>query len=257
MDLFRLTISTLLARKMWVVILLVAIITPIVFPLFTPYETNASLLEPARAQTAWTCAWIIGILWTLSQAARFGESNSRSGIGSYFRSQGLGSLRQIFAIWSAIMLFLLPVVLIAIGTCLLFAMPADSQEASMWVWTNLQFATLFLLTIGPLALLGVGLGSRFGALVGYVAPTGLCLYGLYGVTYLGMTIRLRDDNKLLEWLYAVSPQYHLADLTPRLIFKMGHLPWPDFAGFFLYFLAITLVLGSFATLLFRTDPLRN
>ena len=113
------------------------------------------------------------------------------------------------------------------------------------------------LHLAHLALLGVGLGSRFGALVGYVAPTGLCLYGLYGVTYLGMTIRLRDDNKLLEWLYAVSPQYHLADLTPRLIFKMGHLPWPDFAGFFLYFLAITLVLGSFATLLFRTDPLRN
>ena len=56
MDLFRLTISTLMARRMWVVVLLVAIITPIVFPLFTPYETNTALLEPARAQTAWTCA---------------------------------------------------------------------------------------------------------------------------------------------------------------------------------------------------------
>ena len=113
------------------------------------------------------------------------------------------------------------------------------------------------LPVGPLALLGVGLGSRFGTLIGYVAPTGLCLYGLYGVTYLSMTIRLRDDNKILEWLYASSPQYHLADLTPRLIFKMGHLPWADFAGFLLYFLAITLVLGCFATFLFRTDPLRN
>ena len=95
MDLFRLTISTLMARRMWVVVLLVAIITPIVFPLFTPHETNTTLLEPARAQTAWTCAWLIGILWTLSQAARFGESNSRSGIGSYFRAQGVGSLEGL------------------------------------------------------------------------------------------------------------------------------------------------------------------
>ncbi|MAF22837.1 MAG: hypothetical protein CMP26_09605 [Roseibacillus sp.] len=256
-SLFRLTIATMLARKMWVVVLLASILTPIIFPLLTPYETNITLLEPARAQTAWTCTWIVAILWTLSQAARFGESNSNSGMGSYFRSQGVGALRQIFALWGAVMLSLLPVVLISVGVCLIFAMPADPKEASMWVWTNLQFATLLLLAIGPLALLGVGASSRFGALIGYVVPTGLCLYGLYGVTYLGMTIRLRDDNKILEWLYALSPQYHLADLTPRLIFKMGHLPWPEFSGFLLYFLAITVVASSLATLLFRTDPLGN
>ena len=249
--------ATMFARKMWVVVILASILTPLIFPLFTPYETNTALLEPARAQTAWSCTWIVAILWTLSQAARFGESNSNSGMGSYFRSQGVGSLRQIFALWSAVMLSLLPVVLISTGVCLIFAMPADPKEASMWVWTNLQFATLLLLAIGPLALLGVGVSSRCGALIGYVVPTGLCLYGLYGVTYLGMTIRLRDDNKILEWLYALSPQYHLADLTPRLIFKMGHLPWSEFSGFLLYFFAITIVASSLATLLFRTDPLGN
>ena len=195
--LFRLTIATMLARKMWVVVLLVSIITPIVFPLFTPYESNTALLEPARAQTAWTCTWMVAVFWTLSQAARFGESNSNTGMGSYFRSQGVGSLRQIFAIWSAVILSLLPIVLMSVATCLIFAMPADPKEASMWVRTNLQFATLLLLTIGPLTLLGIGAASRFGALIGYVVPTALCLYGLYGVTYLGMTIRLRDDNKIL------------------------------------------------------------
>ena len=257
MDLFRLTVATLLARKMWVVAIFAAIITPLVFPLFTPHEANTMLLEPARAQAAWTCTWFIGILWTLSQAARFGDSNSRTGVGAYFRAQGVGSLRQIFGIWSAIMLFLLPVVIIAVGTCLLFAMPADAREGTMWVWTNLQFAALFLFTIGPLALLGVGLASRFGALIGYLLPTGLCLYGLYGVTRLGMMIRLRDDNKLVEWIYSISPHYHLADLTPRLIFKMGHIPWAEFGLFLCYFTTITVVLCSSATLLFRTDPLRN
>lgn len=257
MDLFRLTFSTLLARKMWVVALLSAIVMPIVFPYFAPYETNVKLLPPARAQTAWTITWILGILWTLSQAARFGDSNSRTGIGAYFRSQGCGPLRQIFGIWGAIMLFLLPVVACAVIICFVFAMPADPNEASMWVATNLQFAVLFLLTIGPLALLGVGLASRFGALVGYLMPTALCLYGLYGVGYIGMTIRLRGDNRLLEWIYSFSPQYHLADLTPRLIFKMGQLPSADFLNYTAYFIAVTLVIGSFATLLFRTDPLRN
>jgi len=257
MDLFRLTFSTLLARKMWVVVLLAAVAMPLVFPYFTPHETKTSLLEPARAQTAWNVTWLIGIFWTLSQAARFGDSNSRTGIGAYFRSQGCGPLKQIFGMWGAIMLFLIPVVAVAVVICLLFAMPSKSQEASMWVNTNLQFAALYLITIGPLALLGVGLASRFGALVGYVLPTSLCVYGLYGVGYLGMTIKLRDDNPLLEWIYALSPQYHLADLTPRLIFKMGHLPSADFLGFLGYFAAVTLVLGTFATLLFRTDPLRN
>ena len=122
--------------------------------------------------------------------------------------------------------------------------------------TNLQFAVLFLLTIGPLALLGVGLASRFGSLIGYIVPTFLCLYGLYGVGYLGMTIKMRD-NRALEWIYALSPQYHLADLTPRLIFKMGNLPSGDFVSYLIYFAAVMLVVGASATLLFRTDPLCN
>jgi hypothetical protein len=254
MDLFRLTFTTLIARKVWVVAILAAVLFPLVAPHLVPAETNTKLIEPARAQSAWTVTWLIGILWTLSQAARFGDTNSRTGVGAYFRSQGCGAIKQILGMWSAIMLFLLPIVACAVLVCLLFAMPGDSKEASMWVATNLQFAVLFLLTIGPLALLGVGLSSRFGALVGYVLPTSLCLYGLYGVGYVRMTMR---DSPVLEWVYALSPQYHLADLTPRLIFKMGSLTSLEFFHFTAYFLAVTVVLGSFATLLFRTDPLRS
>ena len=256
MELFKLTLRTLIARKAWVVVLLAAVLLPLVLPYFTPYEASIKLLEPARAQTAWTVAWLVGVLWIFLQAARFGDSNSRTGLGAYFRSQGIGPMKQIFGIWSAVMLFLLPVVAIAVIVCCLFAMPADSQEAAMWVQTNFQFAALYLLTIGPLALLAVGLASRFGALIGYVVPTFLCGYGLYGVGYLGMTIKMRD-NPVLEWLFVLSPQYHLANLTPRLVFKMGHLPSADFMLYLAYFAAVTLVLSVSATLLFRTDPLRN
>ena len=256
MDLFKLTFTTIMTRKLWVAMLLLAVLLPIVLPYFTPWEATKKLLEPARAQAAWSCCWLIGILWSLSQAARFGDSNSRTGMGAYLISQGVGPLRQIFNIWLAVMLFIIPLAICAVVICLTMAMPGDSEEASMWVATNFQFAALFLLTIAPLALLAIGLGSRFGALIAYIVPGGLCFYGLYGVSYLGMTIKMQD-NPLLEWIYVLSPQYHLADLTPRLIFKMGHLPALDFGIYTAYFALIGLVFGAISILLFRTKPLEN
>ena len=38
---------------------------------------------------------------------------------------------------------------------------------------------------------------------------------------------------------------------------MGHLPSGDFLMYLAYFVAVTLVIGSSATLLFRTEPLRT
>ena len=135
-------------------------------------------------------------------------------------------------------------------------MPQLEAEAKMWVTTNLQFALLFITAVAPLALLCIALGSRFGSLVGYVVPLTLCLYGLYGVNYVGMMIRLPGDNVLLEWLYAVSPHYHLADLTPRLVFKMGSLPGESFGTLLTYFVGVTIVLIACSSTLFRTEPLK-
>ena len=44
MDPFRLTFTTLLARKSWVIVFVAAILLPIVLPYFTPYEANLTLL---------------------------------------------------------------------------------------------------------------------------------------------------------------------------------------------------------------------
>lgn len=253
---FKLTMTTLFARKGWILAWAAAVGLPLALPYLTPWEANVKLLQPARAQVAWSMAWIVAVLWTFTQAARFGEANSRTGIGAYFRSAGISRISQMFQIWAATMIYLLPVVAIAVAVCLLGAMPANPEEAGLWVTTNLQYAALFLLTVAPLALLSVALGSRFGALVGYVAPVSLCLYGLYGVGYLGQMIKLRD-NAVLEWLYALSPHYHLADLTPRLVFKMGSYPGEVFGSLLVYFLGIMLVLSVVASGMFRTDPLRN
>ena len=253
---FKLTMTTLFARKAWILAWMAALVLPLVLPYITPWEANVKLIEPARAQVAWSVAWLVAILWTFTQGARLGEANSRTGIGAYFRSAGISRISQLFQIWAATMLYLLPVVVIALGICLLGAMPANPGEVGLWVATNFQYAALFLLTVAPLGLLAVALGSRFGALVGYVAPVSLCLYGLYGVGYLGQMIKLRD-NALLEWIYAFSPHYHLADLTPRLVFKMGSYPSDTFGALVVYFFGLTLVLAVVSGGIFRTDPLRN
>lgn len=256
MILFRLTLSTIKVRKTWVIVFLLALILPFVLPQLTPWEANVKLIPPARAQTAWGLTWVLGVLWTLSQAARFGDGNSRTGIGHYLKSRGFSPSRQMFSIWGSIMLCLLPLVACAVLVCDLFARPGNPEEASRWIVTNFQYAALYLLTIAPLALLAIALGSRFGAMVGYVVPAALCLYGLYGVGYLGMTIRM-NSNPVLEWLYVVSPQYHLADLTPRLILKMGDMPSGDFMSVTLYFVGLALLLGGASAALFRTEPLRS
>ena len=255
MPLFRLTLVTLFARKAWFFVIFAALLLPFALSKLTPWETNVRMLEPARAQVAWYVTWVVALVWTFSTAARMGESNARTGLGAYFRSRGTGRLNQMFQIWLGCMVYLLPVVVIAVTICLTAAMPAHPDEASMWVVTNFQFAALLLLTVGPLTLLCVALGSRFGSLVGYVVPVTLCLYGLWGVGKLGMLVRM-EGGAFLEWLYNISPQYHLANLTDRLVFKMGSLPMDAFGEQIIYFAGITLVLAVISTSFFRTEPLR-
>ncbi len=88
----------------------------------------------------------------------------------------------------------------------------------MWVATNLQYAALFLLVVTPLMMVAASVGSRFGSTVGYLIPLCMSVYGMYGVGYLAMMTDVQS-NLLLDWLYVVSPHYHLADLTPRLVFR--------------------------------------
>ena len=86
-------------------------------------------------------------------------------------------------------------------------------------------------------------------------PVVLCVYGLYGVGYLGMMVNLRD-NPFLEWVYAVSPHYHFANLTDRLVFKLGHVPSGVFGWVLVYLAGLGAALTALAGSLFRTDPLR-
>jgi hypothetical protein len=216
----------------------------------TPYESNPSLIEPARAQAAWGCLWVVTIAWLFFQAARFGDDTARSGLGAYFLSSGVSGLSQMMQIWLACLSFLLPLVLVALAICFIGAMPSDSAQAQMWIATNLQYAALFLLVVTPLMMVAASVGSRFGSTVGYLIPLCMSVYGMYGVGYLAMMTDVQS-NLLLDWLYVVSPHYHLADLTPRLVFRHGSMLSSEFLQLVIYFAGIKIVLAMLSTLTFQ------
>ena len=240
----------MIQRKVWIIALFCALVLPIVLPYLTPYESNPSLIEPARAQAAWGCLWVVTIAWLFFQAARFGDDTARSGLGAYFLSSGVSGLSQMMQIWLACLSFLLPLVLVTLAVCFLGAMPSDSAQAQMWVATNLQYAALFLLVVTPLMMVAVSVGSRFGSTVGYLIPLCMSIYGMYGVGYLAMMTDAQS-NLLLDWLYVVSPHYHLADLTPRLVFKHGSMLGSEFLQLVIYFAGIKIVLAMLSTLTFQ------
>ena len=240
----------MIQRKVWIIALFCALVLPIVLPYLTPYESNPSLLEPARAQAAWGCLWVVTIAWLFFQAARFGDDTARSGLGAYFLSSGVSGLSQMIQIWLACLSFLLPLVLIALVICFIGAMPSDSAQAQMWIATNLQYAALFLLVVTPLMMVAVSVGSRFGSTVGYLIPLCMSVYGMYGVGYLAMMTDAQS-NLLLDWLYVVSPHYHLADLTPRLVFQHGSMLSSEFLQLVVYFAGIKMVLAMLSTLTFQ------
>ena len=250
MQLYRLTLATILQRKVWIVAFLGVLVLPIILPYLTPHESNPTLIEPARAQASWVTLWVVSVAWVLFQASRFGDDTANSGIGAYFLSAGISRVRQMIQIWMACMTFLLPLVVVTVAVCLIGAMPGDESQSSMWMVTNLQYAALFILVIAPLAMLAISIGSRFGGTVGYIVPVCLSVYGLFGVGYIAMMTDLRD-NVVLDWLYVLSPHYHLADLTPRLVFKQGSMIGSEFIKLVVYFFVLKLVLSMIATFCFR------
>ncbi|MBT8036178.1 MAG: hypothetical protein KJO21_01420 [Verrucomicrobiae bacterium] len=253
MQLYRLTLATIFQRKVWIIAFLCVLLLPIILPYLVPYKTNPAMLAPARAQAAWICLWVLAIAWVFFQAARFGDDTARSGMGAYFLSAGVSRVHQMMQIWLACLTFLLPLVVITVAVCLIGAMPSDSAQAKMWVATNLQYAALFLLVIMPLVMVAASIGSRFGGTIGYLIPLSLSVYGMYGVGYLAMMTEVQN-NAILDWIYVVSPHYHLADLTPRLVFKHGSMLGSEFSQLVAYFIGIKLVLSMLSTLCYQAKP---
>lgn len=251
MRLFRLTFATIFQRKAWAICAFAVIALPFALPMISSATEKPILMQPARVQAGWGTLWFCALIWGLFTASREGETNAKTGVGEYFQTTGVCATRQLFEIWLALFLFVLPLALITAAISQFAAAPADPVERSMWWTLNLQYAALFLLVMAPLLALATALASRFGGITGFAVTLSIALYGLYGVGYLDNMLKL-EPNPFLHGIWLFSPHYSFADLTQRLRFKTGALPTAAFWSMALYFAGILAVYVGLSRLCFRT-----
>lgn len=240
MELYKLTLASILTRKTFAIFAALLVALPFVLPLMTPWESKPSLLEPARAQTAWTLLWTAAIGWLLFQGATIGDRWASHGILEYFKTLGVPRWRQLSQLWLSCFTVFGGMLVIAFVISTFTAMPGDATEARHWVVTNLQYTLLFLLVVAPLLALSISLGTRFNGAAAYAVTIGLALYGLFGIGYLEVFLA-DNNNPILNLLYLVSPHYHLADLTSRLVFKLGAIEWAELGRIATYLGGLALV----------------
>ncbi len=250
MELYRLTLASIISRKTFAIFAAMLLSLPFLLPYMTPWESKPSLLEPARAQMAWMLLWISAIGWLLFQGATIGDRWSSHGLLEYFKTLGVSRSRQMWQLWLSCFTVFGGLMLITFIISTFTAMPGDPVEAHHWLVTNVQYLILFFLVVAPLLALSISLGTRFNGAAAYAVTIGLALYGMFGIGYL--EIFLADNkNALLNLIYLLSPHYHLSDLTSRLVFKLGSLSWGEMARTGAYLGGLALILTGFSFQLFR------
>ena len=226
--LFRLSLAALMGRGSCWLLLVGALLFVWIAPLLTPWEENPQILQPARAQAAWVYAWIALFTWLPFQASALGHRLRTEGMLEHMRAGGTGKVSQCFQLSASIWIWMVAVVILASLVCLTLTLPKRPEEAKMWAVLVLQYGTLFSLCAAPLLLLAVALGTRTAEVIAFLVPTGLLFMGLFGAAWLAPVLG-GSASDVLKSLWLALPHYHLADLTPRLVFKMGPLSNADFS----------------------------
>ncbi len=250
MELYRLTLASILTRKTFLIFAFLLISLPFVLPVMTPWESKPSLVEPARAQTAWTLLWITALGWLLFQGATISDRWASHGILEYFTTVGVSRFGQIAQIFLSCVTVFAIFLGISFAISTFTAMPGDAVESKHWLITNVQYGFLFMLVTAPLLVLSISLGTRLNGAAAYAISAGLALYGLVGIGYLEVFLA-DNDNTLLNILYILSPHYHLSDLTSRLVFKLGALPMADLLKMTSYLGGLGIVILGVSYKLFR------
>lgn len=250
MELYRLTLASIISRKTFAIFAAMLLALPFLLPYMTPWESKPSLLEPARAQMSWLILWISALGWLLFQGATIGDRWSSHGLLEYFKTLGVSRMRQMAQLWLSCFTVFGGMMLITFAISTFTAMPGDPDEAHHWLITNIQYLVLFFLVVAPLLALSISLGTRFNGAAAYAVTIGLALYGMFGISYL--EIFLADNhNPILNLIYLLSPHYHLSDLTSRLVFKLGSLPWAEMGRVIAYLGGLALIVTGFSYQLFR------
>jgi hypothetical protein len=141
--------------------------------------------------------------------------------------------------------------LLAVVVTLGFCLPSNAPEAALWTQLTLQYFILYCLSGLPLLLLAVAMGSRTVEVLAFLAPVGLLFTGIFGGRWLAPVLA-DSESPIFKMLWLVLPHYHLADLTPRLVFKMGPLPASVFFQTSVCLGLGGLALSAFGICIFRT-----
>jgi hypothetical protein len=249
--LFRLSTSGLLVRGSCWLLLLMGVLFPWLAPLVTPWEENPGILQPARAQAAWMFAWLALFSWLPFQAASLGHRIRKQGMLEHLQAAGQNRLNLCLQLNASLFIWVIAVAALAVIVCLGFCMPKSATDASNWTWLVVQYASLYILAAVPLMMLGVTLGTVTNEIIAFLIPVSLLFVGLFGGLWLAPFFA-QGESPLGKLFWVLIPHYHLADLTPRLVFKMGPLPTP----YYLRTVAVLAVEGAAFTLLglcaFRT-----
>lgn len=249
--LFRLSLASLMGRGSCWLLLIGALLFVWVAPLLTPWEENPQILQPARAQAAWVYAWLALFTWLPFQASALGHRLRREGMLEHLHASGVSKLNQCLQLTSAILVWMFAIVVITSLICLTITLPKKPEEAQLWSILVMQYATVFSLCAVPLLLLAVSLGTRTAEVIAFLLPVGLLFIGLFGAVWLAPLLG-GSGSDVLKSFWLALPHYHLADLTPRLVFKMGPLPWADFTSVSFTLALQGLAISIFGVCLFRT-----
>lgn len=225
--LFRLSLADLMGRGSCWLLLGGAVVFAWLAPLLTPWEENPQIFQPARAQAAWFYAWLALFTWLPFQAAALGHRLRSQGMLEHLRAAGKSAVSLWLQLSAAVLVWMFAVMAIAAAVCLGYCMPAKPGEAELWVQLVGQYAALYAICAVPLLLLGVALGTRTAEVIAFLVPVGLLFVGLFGAAWLAPLLGGADSDAVKS-IWLALPHYHLADLTPRLVFKMGPLPTSNF-----------------------------
>lgn len=225
--LFRISLAGMFSRGSCWLMLAGGIVFAWLGPLVTPWEENPVILQPARTQAAWIYAWLVLFTWLPFQAAALGHRLRDEGMLEHLRAGGQSVWSLFIQLSSAVMVWMVATGLLALIVTAVFCRPLQPAEAALWVNLSLQYFALYCLSAAPLILLGIALGTCVSEVVAFLIPSGLLFAGLFGGAFLG-PILADSQSPLFKALWVVLPHYHLADLTPRLVFKMGPLLSTDF-----------------------------
>ncbi len=222
-------------------------------PMLTPWEENPQILQPARAQASWVYLWLMMFSWLPFQAAIFGHRVCRDGLLDHLSAAGSKKFSLCLQITAAVVIWLLVLVLLGVLICGTVCLPKRHEEAVLWWQLLAQYGLLYSLCGIPLLWLAVALGTRVSEIIAFLMPVGLLFIGLFGAVWF-VPLLEGSDNGLTRTFWMMLPHYHLADLTPRLVFKLGPLSTADFTTSVLILSSQGAALILFGLCLFRTRP---